>query len=146
MPRFNIEIKSMPEGDNIYHPTPPVFANIVLAEIKKLGIFEKSCVQSFDVVRPLEEMHKIAPELTLALLVENEDTFQENLNRLSFKPNIYSCYFKLLKKKHIKELHEQGIRVIPWTVNKKKDMKKLRRKGVDGIITDYPNLIAEVEK
>lgn len=143
LPDFNIEIKSMPEGDGIFHPKPMEFAALVLEEITALGIKEKSCIQSFD-VRPLQNMHQIAPEVTLALLVENEDPFQENLDRLGFKPSIYSCYYKLLKRKHIKKLHKQGIRVIPWTVNSVKAMKKLRRKKVDGIITDYPNLIAEV--
>ena len=144
LPQFNIEIKSLPEGDNLFHPTPPVFARLVLDEIEKLGIKDKTCLQSFD-VRPLQEIHKLSPEITLALLVENEDSFQENLELLGFKPDIYSCDYKLLKKKHVKKLHKQGIRVIPWTVNTVKDMKKLRRKKVDGIITDYPNLISEVE-
>ena len=142
MPQFNIEIKSLPEGDHLFHPAPADFASLVLKEIEQLGIRDKSCIQSFD-VRPLQELHNMAPDLTLALLVENEDGFQENLDRLGFQPNIYSCYYKLLKKKHVKKLHRQGIRVIPWTVNTVKEMKKLRKKGVDGIITDYPNLISE---
>ena len=145
LPHFNIEIKSGPRGDDLFHPKPAEFAKLVLNEITALGIKEKSCIQSFD-IRPLQELNKIAPDVTLALLVENEDSFQENLDRLGFKPDIYSCYYKLLKRKHIKKLHKQGIKVIPWTVNTVKAMKKLRRKGVDGIITDYPNLIEEVEK
>ena len=144
LPYFNIEIKSDPRGDDLFHPKPTEFAKLVLKEISELGIKEKSCIQSFD-VRPLQELNKYAPDVTLALLVENEDSFQENLGRLGFKPDIYSCYYKLLKKKHIKKLHKQGIKVIPWTVNTVKDMKKLKRKGVDGIITDYPNLIEEVK-
>ena len=143
LPYFNIEIKSLPQGDNIFHPTPPVFAKLVLDEITALGIKEKSCIQSFD-VRPLQELRRMAPDVTLALLVENEDPFQENIDRLGFKPDIYSCYFKLLKKRHIKKLHKQGIKVIPWTVNTIKNMKKMKRKKVDGIITDYPNLIHEL--
>ena len=145
MPHFNIEIKSDPKGDGIFHPTPEIFAKKVLHEIEELGIKEITCIQSFD-VRPLQELNILAPDVILALLVENEDPFQENLAKLGFKPNIYSCDYKLLKKKHIKKLHKRGIKVIPWTVNTVKDMKKLRRKGVDGIITDYPNLIEEVEK
>ncbi|MEO1258383.1 MAG: glycerophosphodiester phosphodiesterase family protein [Bacteroidota bacterium] len=144
VPNYNIEIKSRPEGDNLFHPAPAAFAKMVLDEITDLKIKEKTCVQSFD-VRPLQELKKIAPDVTLALLVENEDSFQENIDRLGFQPDIYSCYYKLLKRKHIKKLHRQGIRVIPWTVNNSKDMKKLIRKKVDGIITDYPNLIAEIE-
>lgn len=144
IPQFNIEIKSHLKGDNVFHPDPKKFAKLVLAEIEELGIKERTCIQSFD-PRPLEVVHVLAPEVTIAWLVENEDGFEANLARLRFKPDVYSPYFKLLKKRHIKKLHRMGIRVIPWTVNTLKDMKKMRRKGVDGIITDYPNLIAELD-
>lgn len=43
-------------------------------------------------------------------------------------------------------LHAKGIKVIPWTVNEVGDMKKLMEMGVDGIITDYPNRIADALK
>ncbi len=85
LPHFNIEIKSDPRGDDLFHPKPLDFAKLVLKEIEALDIKEKTCIQSFD-VRPLQEFHKIAPDVTLALLVENEDSFQENLNKLGFKP------------------------------------------------------------
>ena len=41
-------------------------------------------------------------------------------------------------------MHQKKIKVIPWTVNEKKDMKKMIEMGVDGIITDYPNYIEGV--
>ena len=41
-------------------------------------------------------------------------------------------------------MHNQGIKVIPWTVNEKEQMEKMIEIGVDGIITDYPNFIEEV--
>ncbi len=143
LPRFNIEIKSAPEGDGIFTPPVEEFARLVVEEVNRLKIKEKTCIQSFD-VRALQSVKKLDPSITLALLVENEDSPEANLARLGFMPDIYSPYFKLLKKKNIKALHKQGIRVIPWTVNTVKDMKKLIRKGVDGIITDYPNLIGDI--
>lgn len=142
LPRFNIEIKSHPEGDGIFTPPVEEFAQLVVDELNRSGIKEKSCVQSFD-VRALQAVKKLDESVTLALLVENLDGVDKNLERLGFKPDIYSCYYLLLRKKTVKKLHEQGIKVIPWTVNSVKAMKKLRRWGVDGIITDYPNLIAE---
>jgi glycerophosphoryl diester phosphodiesterase len=33
------------------------------------------------------------------------------------------------------------MKIIPWTVNKKTEIDALIAMGVDGIITDYPNLI-----
>ncbi|MEZ4961325.1 MAG: glycerophosphodiester phosphodiesterase family protein [Saprospiraceae bacterium] len=142
LPDFNIEIKSDPKGDGIFTPLPEDFASLVLGECRRLGILDKTCIQSFD-VRPLQIIHQTAPDVTLALLVENMDGIDENLERLGFLPNIYSPYYLLLRKKNIKKLHEKGIRVVPWTVNSVKAMDRLRRKGVDGIITDYPNLIKQ---
>jgi glycerophosphoryl diester phosphodiesterase len=86
----------------------------------------------------------MAPAVTLALLVENLDSIDKNLEKLGFQPAIYSPYYLLLRKKGIKKLHEMGIKVVPWTVNNVKAMKKLKRMGVDGIITDYPNLIEAI--
>ncbi|GAB3999608.1 glycerophosphodiester phosphodiesterase family protein [Glycomyces albus] len=42
--------------------------------------------------------------------------------------------------------HASGIEVIPWTVDDEATMRKLIEDGVDGIITDYPDLLREVMK
>lgn len=142
-PQFNIEIKTEGKaGDNIYHPEPAIFAKAVLAEIERLSIREKTCIQSFD-VRILQQIKQLDKNITIALLVENLKGLTANLRLLGFKPDIYSCYFKLLTKRSVKKCHNQGIRVIPWTVNSRADMQKLIEMGVDGIITDYPNLIEQ---
>ena len=45
----------------------------------------------------------------------------------------------------IKNYHQSNIKVYPWTVNSQKEMLSLANMGVDGIITDYPNLIKSLE-
>ena len=40
----------------------------------------------------------------------------------------------------IKKCHNKNIKVIPWTVNTKEEIEKYKQMGVDGIITDYPDL------
>lgn len=143
LPQFNIEIKSRPEWDGVFTPAPEKMVAMLVAFVGAQRLDEKVCIQSFD-VRALEAVHWLSPGITTALLVENEDSWKDNLARLSFQPDIYSPYFKLLRKRHIRKLHKRGIRVIPWTVNTVEDIKRMRRKSVDGIITDYPNLITEV--
>ena len=66
--------------------------------------------------------------------------------KLTYKPEIYSPYFKVLNKEVVDSLHSINIQVIPWTVNEVADMRELISIGVDGIITDYPNRIAEVDE
>ncbi len=41
----------------------------------------------------------------------------------------------------VRRAHEYGIKVMPWTVNKIELIAKFRQWGVDGIITDYPDIM-----
>ncbi|WP_035727348.1 glycerophosphodiester phosphodiesterase [Eisenibacter elegans] len=138
LPLFNIETKSLPQGDDLYHPRPNRFAALLYAEIKALGLEEYAFVQSFD-VRTLQAMRQLAPSLPLVLLVENQDGLDANLERLGFIPQVYSPYFKLLDASVVSLAQAKGMKVIPWTVNEPDDMRKMRQMGVDGLITDYPD-------
>jgi glycerophosphoryl diester phosphodiesterase len=40
----------------------------------------------------------------------------------------------------VKDAHQRGLRVFVYTVNKSMDMERMRRLGVEGIFTDYPDL------
>ena len=136
---FNIEIKSAPEGDNVFHPEVDEYARALYEVLKQNDVVTRTSIQSFD-PRALEAAHNIDPAVSLVLLVENRKGFQENLNRLSFKPDIYSPNYKRVNKEMIKAAHGQKIQIIPWTVNEEKTMRKLVALGVDGLITDYPDL------
>jgi glycerophosphoryl diester phosphodiesterase len=140
MPLFNIEIKSQPDFDEKRTPSVSAFAKLVFDEINALKIAKQSCIQSFD-PRSLEAIHRLDPTQTTALLVENINGLNKNLKRLTFKPTIYSPYFKLIGKKTVDSCHAKNIKIIPWTVNDTADMRQLILIGVDGIITDYPDRI-----
>jgi len=146
---FNIEIKSLPEGDRIFHPLVMEFAEALYRVVSEYNVVEQTTIQSFD-TRALEAMHEIDPQISISLLVENEQGLEQNLARISFIPQIYSPDHKLLDRDQIDAAHAQDIKVIPWTVNDEKTMRKLVDMGVDGLITDYPDLgfevLAEIEK
>ncbi len=142
-PFYNIEIKSRPEWDNHYTPTPESFAQLLIEALQALGIQERSCIQSFD-VRALQAVHQMDSALVTALLVENTDNLAQNLERLGFVPTIYSPYHALVNAQLVKQTHDKGMRIIPWTVNDLPTMRSLIQLGVDGIITDYPNLIEKM--
>jgi len=136
--RYNIETKSTPAGDDINHPKPAVFAKMVYDLIKQKGVINKCIIQSFD-PRTLQEIRKIDPNITTALLVENLKGLKANLKLLGFNPTIYSPDYKLVNKKLIRQCHHLKIQVLPWTVNDEKKMVALKQMGVDGLITDYPD-------
>lgn len=141
LPNYNIEIKSEPKYYDVYTPQPDVFVSLVMKVIEAAGITKRMNLQSFD-TNILEEINKSNPEVKLSYLVENEDGVELNLKKISFKPDIYSVDYKLLKKEDIDLLHQKNVSVIPWTINEVEDMKKMIKFGVDGIITDYPNKIS----
>jgi glycerophosphoryl diester phosphodiesterase len=140
---FNIEIKSLPEGDRIFHPEVKEFASALYKVVQENDVVEQTTIQSFD-PRALEAMHEIDPYISTSLIVENSQGLKTNLDRLSFTPQVYSPYYKLLDREEIDEAHTQGIKVIPWTINDKETMLEMLELGVDGLITDYPDLGVEV--
>ena len=144
--RYNVEIKSTPTDEkNGFQPSVAEFSDLVIAQLKKAKLpLEKITVQSFD-PRVLEYIHKTYPAFTLAFLTYQND-FETNLKMLSFVPKIYSPYFILLNKEEVKTIQNKNMKVIPWTVNKKDDMINLLNMGVDGIITDYPNIAIPLRK
>ncbi len=136
---YNIETKSTREGDGVFHPRPDEFARLVYEEVKRNGILDRTIFQSFD-ERTLESLRAIDRDLYFCLLVENQDGLEKNLARLSFTPQIYSPHYSLVTPELIAAVRQRGIKLIVWTVNTLEDMKRLKELGVDGIITDYPNL------
>jgi glycerophosphoryl diester phosphodiesterase len=102
-------------------------------------------VQSFD-IRTLEEMHRAAPEIRLAFLEGKDGQFTSKISDLSFTPAIHSPDYRLVNDLLINEAHSRGVKVIPWTVNDASQMRKLLNMGVDGIITDYPEMLLNLVK
>ncbi|MGO4913687.1 glycerophosphodiester phosphodiesterase family protein [Leeuwenhoekiella sp. W20_SRS_FM14] len=139
--KFNIEIKSEEDVYGIFQPGPDEFVELVMQVIHDKNAEDKVNIQSFD-KRILEVMHSKYPDIELAYLVEEGD-FANNLALLSFQPQIYSPYFKLLDSTEVAAIHAKGMQVIPWTVNEPADVDAVINLNVDGIITDYPERVIE---
>jgi glycerophosphoryl diester phosphodiesterase len=142
---YNIEIKTLPEDDNKFHPKPEVFSDLVYDLVDQYLPLDRVVIQSFD-FRVLRYWHEKYPDVRLAALVENKKSVEDNLTALGFAPSIYSPDFQLLSKDDVKNLHEKKIRVIPWTVNEETDMLSLKGMDVDGFITDYPDRAARFKR
>lgn len=143
---YNIEIKADPSKDGIYQPKPEDLIGLVMEVIrtKDLGT-HRYYIQSFD-VRQIQEVHKNYPKVVTGFLTGNsERSFEENLAEIGYIPQIYSPSFKLVTPELIHAAHEKGMKLVPWTVNEQADMQRLMALGVDGIITDYPNLLEELQ-
>jgi glycerophosphoryl diester phosphodiesterase len=142
--KYNIEIKT-DGGDDVFNPKPSKFVELVYNEIEKHKIIERTNLQSFD-IRILQEIKKIDNTIQVALLVENNDSLDANLNQLGFTPNMYSPDFCLVDTKLVEQVHKRNMKLIPWTVNEITDINKIIALGVDGIISDYPDRVIKIIK
>ena len=142
-PSYNIEIKSDPALYGTFQPDPKEFAHAVIETVDSLGLAERCIIQSFDPAI-LEAVHAEHHNLITALLVENKLSVEENLARLTFKPNIYSPHFSLANEALLKTLREKDIELIVWTVNDESDIKRMLNLGVDAIISDYPDRVIKL--
>lgn len=140
---YNIETKSKPGGDGKLHPAPEEFVELLMGVIEAKGMSEWVIIQSFD-VRTLQVLQRRYPHIKTSLLVENLKGLNKNLETLGFIPDIYSPYYKLITPGLIRNCHAKGMKVIPWTINEKNEMQRLKEMGVDGLISDYPNLYREL--
>lgn len=138
---YNIETKCQPATDNLYHPAPEAFVDLLMAVINKAGITDRVIIQSFD-FRTLKVLHSKYPKVMTSALVEgvSKRSMQQQLDELGFTPNFYSPYFPSVTKEMVEEAHNRGMKIVPWTVNDKAGIEKLKALGVDGIISDYPDL------
>ena len=135
---------------------------MAIAEIRKAGMERRIMVQSFD-WRTLQVIQKEAPEIRTMYLSTPRTLAPAGRGRPSpwvagFAPElqpgssvpqaIHAAGGKIWAPNHdfltpamLTEARGLGIAVIPWTVNDPAVMVKLMEMGVDGIISDRPDLV-----
>ncbi|MEL7531512.1 MAG: glycerophosphodiester phosphodiesterase family protein [Bacteroidota bacterium] len=145
LPFYNIETKTTPAGDNSFHPEPEPFVDLLIGVIKEGGIAERTYIQSFD-VRTLQVMQQKYADIPLVLLVENEESAQANLDKLGFKPTVYSPWFKYVDEELVAFCKAENMLLIPWTLNEEAEIKRALALGVDGIISDFPDRVITLSK
>jgi glycerophosphoryl diester phosphodiesterase len=162
---FDCETKISPLEPDATLP-PEAFAKRVVAEIRKHGMAARTMIQSFD-WRTLQVVQKEAPEIRTMYLSSPRTLKPEADGRPSpwlagFSPEQHGSVPKAVKAaggkiwapnqtyltpELLAEARSLGLTVIPWTVNDPKMMTKLLDMGVDGIISDRPDLVqAEMRK
>jgi glycerophosphoryl diester phosphodiesterase len=127
----NIEIK----GENVADQLGELITRYV---IQKGWSYDHFLVSSFDHPQ-LEKFRTLYPSIPLGLLyVGTPLGYAADAEYLKAQYVILSE--GILRQKFIHDAHQRGIKVLVFTVNDKKRAQRLQAQGVDGIITDFPNL------
>jgi glycerophosphoryl diester phosphodiesterase len=162
--RLNIETKIDPSHPE-ESPEPQRFVTLLLDLARGEQFSGRVMVQSFD-WRTLLLVQKLAPAIpTVYLTVQSGSAPTVFLDKASvwtagFNPAehgkslprtikaaggaIWSPHFGDVTSALISESHALGLQVVVWTVNKPADMARLIEMGVDGIISDHPDILRKV--
>lgn len=145
---IDIEIKSQAGGDEAKK-----IGEAVAKLIKEKGAEKDVFVTSFNPL-VLEKIKETNPDVIRGQLYSDfKDVpisfFTKYMLRnlkLNFKarPDILAPNFNLVDEEYVKEYHELGYKIYPWTVNKEEDMERLIKAGVDGLITDRADIANKV--
>ena len=164
--RYNIETKLSPLAPEETAP-PEIFASALVALLRRLALTERATIQSFD-WRSLQAVQRQAPEIATTYLSAERDWLNKVL-RGQEGPSpwtagfdiddhdgslpqlvqaaggaVWSPYHRDLQDGDLRAAQALGLKVIPWTVNEEADMASLIDRGVDGLITDYPDRLRRV--
>lgn len=138
---INIEVKFYPDHPE-WFPTREEYMKTLAQEIVQSGYTQaRLMVQSFD-AGVLAQLRKLNAALTLALLVDQPKDAAKTAQEIGAQ--IVAPQFAKLTKADVDQLHARGLKVIPWTVNQPEDIRRILALGVDGLITDRPDLALQL--
>lgn len=160
--RFNIETKISPLAP-AQTLAPEPFARALLADIRKAGMEDRVTIQSFD-WRTLALVQKEAPAIPTACLTERQkwgDNIRADAPEGSpwtsghqYRDHgsvpkmvraaggrIWSPFHGELDAAQLAEARALGLKVMPWTVNEPEHIRAMLDLGVDGMISDRPDLV-----
>ena len=165
--KFAIETKITPQRPD-QTPDPERFVQLLLQEIKEHGMSERVQILSFD-WRTLQVVQKLAPGMPTVYITAQLPTL-DNLGIKSGQPSAWtagfqhaqhgsvprmikaaggshwSSFWRELDAQKVREAQSLGIKVLAWTVNDRQSMGQMLDLGVDGLVTDRPDIAADLLK
>ncbi|WP_212762120.1 glycerophosphodiester phosphodiesterase family protein [Nocardia uniformis] len=165
--QFSIELKTDPR-DGTTAPREQ-FIQRAVQEVQRAGVRNRTIIQSFDwatlkLVRQHDsgirlyaltdptKVYPFSPWLGGLDLIWESGSLVNGaksigataLSPMHALPPDGSVQLPAVSQRLVDTAHENGILVVPWVVNQPGTMHELMDKGVDGIITDYPDRLREV--
>ncbi|PUE51808.1 glycerophosphodiester phosphodiesterase [Limnohabitans sp. 2KL-51] len=165
--KFAIETKITPQRPD-QTPDPERFVQLLLKEIKEHSMSERVQILSFD-WRTLQAVQKTAPGMPTVYITAQLAAL-DNLGIKAGQPSAWtagfqhaqhgsvpkmikaaggthwSSFWRELDAQKVREAQSLGLKVLAWTVNDRETMGQMLDLGVDGLVTDRPDIAIELLK
>ena len=150
--------ETIPTIDELLEEFPDSFFNMdlkvnqieekVLKKINSHNALERVCLGSFN-SKTIKKINSLEPKILTSMGISQVIMYKffqkKNLSKLIQIPTHWKG-IKVITKKFIDRLHNDGLKVHVWTVNKETEMQSLIDLGVDGIMTDNASGLIKVMK
>ncbi len=165
--KFAIETKITPQRPD-QTPDPERFVQMLLQEIREHGMQSRVQILSFD-WRTLQVVQKLAPGMPTVYVTAQLPAL-DNLGIQSGQPSAWtagfqhaqhgsvprmihaaggthwSSFWRELDAQKVREAQSLGLKVLAWTVNDRQSMGQMLDLGVDGLVTDRPDIAVDLLK
>jgi glycerophosphoryl diester phosphodiesterase len=128
---LNIELKRTKSGDDL--------AEKVVGLVRQYGIEDKVVISSSD-YKYLRQIKNLNESLTTGYILTSLMGGGYDDKNIDF----YSIKYSYVSASVVDKIHSSGKGIHVWTVNKRSSIERMKRYGVDNIITDNPVLAREV--
>ncbi len=118
----------------------------LVAAVKRTGSTERVCLASFSDKR-LKRMRAALPDVCTALGPQSLALLRYGLMRhppgLAAQVPVKQGPITVVNRKFVERAHKLGVQVHVWTIDEPAEINRLLDLGVDGIMTDKPNVLKE---
>lgn len=106
---------------------------------EKKWTYNHFLISSFE-MKTLNEVRALDSNILIGILNANDI---DQANAMAKYLDAYSIHpsFHLLTRENTLAMKKKKYKIIPWTVNNINDIEKMKAFGVDGIISDFPDLL-----
>lgn len=130
--KINIEIKARDAAKGV--------VKIIEKYVQKNYTYKSFLVSSFD-YRNLIKIRLLNSKIRLGIITKRKLVFLNLLFAQLINAYSINILYTSVSKKIIKEAHALSLKVFVWTVNEPQNIKRMKKLGVDGIFSDYPDRI-----
>jgi len=138
---LNLEIKTQAVTDTLEGGIVEMVVNLV----RKHGMERNVIFSSFD-PRVIVQLKKIAPDIAGAILYDSR--FYGGSHPVEIVTDLgadaFNCHWRQVSRTLVDSLHQAGVPINVYTVNADTLMHQMLDMGVDGIFTDFPDILLQV--
>jgi len=117
------------------------FEDEVLSLIRERGLVKNVIIVSFH-EEALKKAREVNSEVETGLIYA---THKNPIKAaLELKANYLVALYRFVHMANVQKAHENGLKMIVWTINTREEALEYKKKGVDGIASDKPDVLTQI--